>query len=70
MRSMFSLKILQKVDLVQSKITMPLIADATKVYFVLESRENSSQVVLVLEQASFSAQMDRLKEAKMWDAIE
>ena len=67
---MFSLKILQKVDLVQSKITMPLIADATKVYFVLESRENSSQVVLVLEQASFSAQMDRLKEAKMWDAIE
>ena len=49
---------------------MPLIADATKVYFVLESRENSSQVVLVLEQASFTAQMDRLKEAKMWDAIE
>ena len=67
---MFSLKILQKVYLVQSKITMPLIADATKVYFVLESRENSSQVVLVLEQASFTAQMDRLKEAKMWDAIE
>lgn len=49
---------------------MPLIANASKVYFVLESRENSTQVVLSLEQAHFDAQIQRLKECKMWDAIE
>lgn len=43
-RNMFSLKITQKVDLIQTRVVMPLVVahDAGNVYFVLESRENNT----------------------------